>query len=77
MLGFELLIVKYTSHFNIVLKLMPHLVDLILHLHMSVCVCVYVFECRYVYFKEKSWWGKAGQTYKIAQNFSCLLHSSV
>ena len=40
MLGFELLIVKYTSHFNIVLKLMPHLVDLILHLHMSVCVCV-------------------------------------
>lgn len=42
MLGFELLIVKYTSHFNIVLKLMPHLVDLILHLHMSVCMCLNV-----------------------------------
>lgn len=42
MLGFELLIVKYTSHFNIVLKLMPHLVDLILHLLMSVCMCLNV-----------------------------------
>ena len=42
MLDFKLLIVKYTSHFNIVLKLMPHLVDLILHLHMSVCMCVCV-----------------------------------
>lgn len=34
MLGFELMIVKYTSHFNIVLKLMLHLVNLILHLQM-------------------------------------------